>query len=88
MVRVSLETYAKLAETAGKLQFRLRHRVSLSDALDYLVHKKNRQARRFWSKLKEKRAKKRLGRGAQRVPATPESPPSVHTNTNHRIEVS
>ena len=88
MVRVTNSTYAKLAETAGKLQFRLRHRVSLSDALDYLLHKKDKQARRFWSKLKERRAKKRIGRGARRQNMLQQNSELVHTDTNSRLEVA
>ena len=84
MVRVSNAAYLKLAETAGKLQFRLRHRVSLSEALDYLVHKKEKRARHFWSKLKEKRAKNVGGRGRHR---RPENASLVHSRMNDRREI-
>jgi len=60
---VDLGTYEKLAGTAGKLQIRLGRRVSLSDALAYLVSKQDKSARVFWSSLKEKRASGRAGRG-------------------------
>ncbi len=62
-IRVTIKTYEKLAGTAGKLQIRLGRRVSLSDALAYLVSKRDKSARVFWSNLKEKSVSGRAGRG-------------------------
>jgi len=83
LIRVSNPAYLRLAQTAGKLQARLRHRVSLSDALDYLLYKKAGRARQFFSQLKERR--NLLGRGPKRKIRpfkAPKTPASVHTGKN------
>ncbi len=51
---------------AGELQAFLGRRVSLSDAIEYLLHKRERRARRFWRALKQKKAAGRAGRGPSR----------------------
>lgn len=84
-IRVDLATYEKLATEAGKLQIRFGRRVSLSDALMWLVSKKNKSAREFWSKLKEKKAAGRAGRGKRPLWLGPTKPfPLVL----HRREIS
>jgi hypothetical protein len=64
LIRASNSAYLRLAQTAGKLQARLGHRVSLSDALDYLLYKRAGKARTFFKQMKEKRHL--VGRGPER----------------------
>ena len=84
LIRVSEPAYRRLAPSAGVLQARLRHRVSLSDALDYLLHKKAGKARLFLKQMRERRHL--LGRGPRRASLrllrTARRPPSVHTSKN------
>lgn len=43
-IKITEETYAKLAEVAGELQVRLRRPVSLNEAMKYLLeHKRKRK---------------------------------------------
>lgn len=44
-VKISKETYAKLSEIAGELQMRLRHPVSLDDAMEYLISLRGKGAK-------------------------------------------
>jgi len=41
-VKISKETYASLSEIAGELQMRLKHPVSLDEAVKYLIGLKSR----------------------------------------------
>ena len=66
MVRLNQKTYSKLHSVAGELQAFLGRRVSLSDAIEYLLHKRERRARRFWRALRGKKAAGRAGRGPVR----------------------
>ena len=86
MVRVNEKNYRKLHEIAGELQAALGHRVSLSDALDYLLHKKEKRARRFWRKIREKKALGRAGRGPRRSVESKKRQ-KVHSQLNLRPEV-
>ncbi len=91
LIRVSSSAYLRLARAAGELQARMGHRVSLSDALDYLLHKRSGKARRFFRQLKKKR--NLLGRGARRqkkaspvVSKSPKKAPLVLTSKNQPIK--
>lgn len=44
-VKISRETYAKLSEIAGELQMRLKHPVSLDEAMKYLISLKGKGAK-------------------------------------------
>ena len=89
LIRVSSSAYLRLARAAGELQSRMGHRVSLSDALDYLLHKRSGKARRFFKQLKKRRHL--LGRGARRqkkalpAPKVPKTPRLVLTSKNQPI---
>lgn len=90
MVRVNDKTYRKMHEIAGGLQKQLGYRVSLGDALDYLLSKKEKRLRRFWKAIREKKELGRAGRGAARkarVRKTAQKQQLVHSPMNHRLEV-
>ena len=44
-VKISKETYAKLSEIAGELQMRLKHPVSLDEAMGYLISLRGKGAK-------------------------------------------
>jgi len=44
-IKISKETYAKLSETAGELQMRLKRPVSLDEAMKYLINLKEKNTK-------------------------------------------
>ena len=64
IVRLSEESYQSLTQTAARLQLRLKRKVSLSEAAEYLACKFNNNARGFWSKT---RLDSKAGRGRERA---------------------
>lgn len=85
LIRVSQTAYLRLAREAGMLQARLGHRVSLSDALDYLLSKKAGRVRKYLAQMRQKR--NLAGRGPKRKGFAPPVPskttPVVLTRKNY-----
>lgn len=89
MVRVEQKCYRKLHGIAGGLQRQLGRRVSLSDALEYLLHKRERSLRRFWGKMRQKQENGLAGRGpARKARKVSKKQQLVHSLMNHRLEIS
>ena len=88
MVRVNEKNYRKLHQVAGKLQQQLGTRVSLDDALGYLLSKGEKRLRQFWKKVRQKRELGLSGRGpARRVKRVKNAavPHLVHLPMNRRF---
>lgn len=59
-VKISKETYARLSEIAGELQMKLKHPVSLDEAMKYLLEEKKLKPSDFagaWSMSDAEEAK-------------------------------
>lgn len=86
IVRLHAKAYSRLSRIAGELQQRLARRVSLSDALDYLLSRHDGKARGFWSDIRGKRESGKLGRGPRRSPR--KVPTRAKPEAGHRREIS
>lgn len=89
MVRVEQKCYRKLHGIAGGLQRQLGRRVSLSDALDYLLAKGDKSLRRFWGKMRLKEENGLAGRGpVRKARKISKKQQLVHSPMNHRLEIA
>lgn len=89
MVRVEQNYYRNLHCIAGSLQRQLGRRVSLSDALGYLLAKRQKNLRGFWKKMRLKQEGGLGGRGpVRKAVKRAKKQQLVHSPMNHRLEIS
>jgi|GEM_PF-3733578 len=66
IARLDYNIYKRLHVVCGELQQSLGHRVSVSEAVDFLLCSKAGRTREFWRRIREKKLAGKAGRGKKR----------------------